>query len=776
MKLLIVESPAKAKTVNKYLGKEYKVLASFGHVRDLASKNGSVDPENHFAMTWEMSAKGKKCLSDISKALQNADELILATDPDREGEAIAWHIYQALSEKKKLKIPVKRVVFHEVTQKAIRAAISSPRDIDQALVDAYLSRRALDYLVGFTISPLLWRRMPGSKSAGRVQSVALRMIVDREDEIDRFKSQEYWTLKGLFQNTRGNKFQAKLHELKNKSVEKMSFPDHESAQHAFDLLNHDEYCVSAIEEKATQRKPYAPFTTSTLQQEAARKLHFSTKRTMSLAQNLYEGIDIDGQTIALITYMRTDSVHLSDDAVKCLRQTIRDLYGEEYVPEKAVKYTNKVKNAQEAHEAIRPVDASFTPDMISGKVDASLYKLYTLIWKRTVASQMQNAKIDNVRADLQGKNGVFRATGHKIAFPGFLKVYDEDKDAESSNDSHDTDEEKMLPPLQEGDRVVMESLDMTQSFTQPPPRFSEATLVKNLEANGIGRPSTYATIIQVLQSRGYVKMEKRTFFPEIRGRLLIAFLMEYFRKYIEYDFTADMEQQLDEVSNCALTKDTLLQNFWTPFYATATSMKSVRTFDIVEKINVTLHDLLFKNIGKGDRSCPDCSDGILSLKMSKFGSFVGCSNYPECKFVQPLDGEARNDDIEESTKEDNFQYPIVLGHHSITNEEISLRKGPYGLYVQTNNNHEIKRASIHKSICDGSNISIQMAEFLLSLPKTLGKIDGDDVKIGIGRYGPYVQYQGKFFSINKSFASGEALSTFSLTQAIQIIQKKKKRS
>ena len=776
MKLLIVESPAKAKTVNKYLGKEYKVLASFGHVRDLASKNGSVDPENHFAMTWAMSTKGKKCLSEIEQALKKADELILATDPDREGEAIAWHIWQSLSEKKKLSIPVKRVVFHEVTRKAIQSAISCPRDIDQALVDAYLSRRALDYLVGFTISPLLWRRMPGSKSAGRVQSVALRMIVDREDEIDLFQSQEYWTLKGLFQNTKGNDFSAKLIELQNKTVEKLSFPDQDSAQKAFDLLNQDEYYVAAIEEKATQRKPYAPFTTSTLQQEAARKLYFSTKKTMSLAQNLYEGIDIDGQTTALITYMRTDSVHLSDDAVTCLRQTIRDLYGAEYVPSKAVKYANKVKNAQEAHEAIRPVDAAITPDMLSGKIDAALLKLYSLIWKRAIASQMQNAKIDNVRADLQGQNGVFRATGHKISFAGFLKVYDEDKDADSAHDTQSEDESKMLPPLQKGERIKMERLDMNQSFTQPPPRFSEATLVKNLEANGIGRPSTYATIIQVLQSRGYVKIEKRTFFPEIRGRLLIAFLLEYFRKYIEYDFTADMEQQLDEVSNSALTKDTLLQNFWIPFHATANDIKAVRTFDIVEKLNVSLHDLLFKNIGKGDRSCPDCVDGILSLKMSKFGSFVGCSNYPECKFVQPLDCEAQNDAAESEMQAEASLYPIILGLHSVTKNEISLRKGPYGLYVQMNSNQEIKRASLHPSVCDGANISLKMAEFLISLPKVLGQIDGDEVKLGIGRYGPYVQYQGKFFSINKSVAVGESLQYLSLEQAQSVIQSKKKRS
>ncbi|MDR2681949.1 MAG: type I DNA topoisomerase, partial [Holosporaceae bacterium] len=587
MRLVIVESPAKAKTINKYLGKDYTVMASYGHIRDLLAKNGSVKPEDNFSMTWEVSSSGAKCIREASKLLKSCDELLLATDPDREGEAISWHLKEVLEES--LKVPVKRIVFHEITKNAIKDAIAHPRDIDNNLVDSYLARRALDYLVGFTLSPILWRKLPGSRSAGRVQSVALRIIVDREVEIEEFETREYWTLEAKFIAKNKKIFSAKLSHFNGKKLDKFAIENQTQAHDMRNVLLSQDFSVITVEEKVVKRNPAPPFITSTLQQEAFRKLGFSAKKTMQLAQKLYEGVDVGGETIALITYMRTDSINLSKEAIEKIRNLISSKYGKDFLPSTPRLYKTKVKNAQEAHEAVRPVDADITPDLLRGKISSDLHRLYTLIWKRAVASQMSSAEYNQVQADiadtLTAKN-IFRAVGSTLKFEGFLRVYVEGKDEAEHSDEEEV--EGMLPPLAKNDAVGTKNIDACQHFTAPPPRFSEASLVKKLEELGIGRPSTYASILQVLRDRGYVKLENKCFVPEIRGRLVTSFLMSFFDKYLEYGFTADMEQSLDDISNGNRPKLDLLKDFWSGFCSYVSNTKEITISNVIDRLNETL--------------------------------------------------------------------------------------------------------------------------------------------------------------------------------------------
>lgn len=804
MRLVIVESPAKAKTIGKYLGSGYKVLASYGHIRDLVSKNGSVKPEANFSMLWDMSDRGKKCVKDISQQLASCDELLLATDPDREGEAISWHIKEVLNERHALKVPVKRIVFHEITKNAIKKAIETPRNIDDRLVDAYLARRSLDYLVGFTLSPILWRKLPGSKSAGRVQSVALRIIAERESEIESFKSEEFWTIEAKFENTDKKVFKAKLSTFEGKKLEKFSITKADQANGIKEKLEAQKYFVSALNKKTVKRNPAPAFITSTLQQEASRKLGFSAKKTMQIAQRLYEGVSIGKETRALITYMRTDSVNLSSEAVSTIRKVISEKYGSNFMPDNPRVYQTKVKNAQEAHEAIRPVDASILPESLAGNIENDLLKLYTLIWKRAVASQMSSAEFDQVQVDISSQTNagnIFRATGNTLKFEGFLKVYSEGKDDDNNNQEKDEDEEGYLPPLSKNDPTSLISLEPLQHFTTPPPRFSEASLVKKLEELGIGRPSTYATILQVLQDRGYVKLEKKYFVPEMRGRLVTAFLTSFFMKYLEYGFTADMEQSLDDISNGNRSKLDVLNNFWNGFCGKVEEVKGITVSEVIDKLNETMKQILFKSNKDGeiDRKCPECKEGELSLKIGRYGSFLGCSRYPDCKYVRTLDVNSEDmEKVEAAAAAENSEYPKTIGINPAGNAKITLRKGPYGLYIQkdlvessesddtdtakTNEDAEAKskrkkaktstskvnvkpvRSSIPKFI-DPSGIDLKTAMWLLDLPKVIGQHDGENVTIGTGRFGPYVLFKGKYTSIKDP----EAFINMTLDKAVQII-------
>ncbi|MDR3179533.1 MAG: type I DNA topoisomerase [Holosporaceae bacterium] len=798
MRLVIVESPAKAKTINKYLGDDYTVMASYGHIRDLLAKNGSVKPEDDFSMTWELSSSGTKCVHEISKQLKSCDELLLATDPDREGEAISWHLKEVLA--KNLPVPVKRIVFHEITRKAIKEAIAHPRDIDDNLVDSYLARRALDYLVGFTLSPILWRKLPGSRSAGRVQSVALRIIVDREVEIEDFETREYWTIEAKFTAKNKKIFPAKLTHFDGKKLDKFTLENHQKAHEIKDILLSQSFAVTAVEEKVVKRNPAPPFITSTLQQEAFRKLGFSAKKTMQVAQKLYEGVNVKGETIALITYMRTDSVNLSKEAIEKIRNLVSSKYGKNFLPEAPRIYKTKVKNAQEAHEAVRPVDADITPQMLSGKIPSDMYKLYTLIWKRAVASQMASAEFNQVQVDisdtLTAKN-IFRAVGSTIKFEGFLQVYVEGKD-ESENVDED-EEQGLIPPLAKNDALEAKSIDACQHFTAPPPRFSEASLVKKLEELGIGRPSTYATILQVLRDRGYVKLENKCFVPEIRGRLVTSFLMSFFDKYLEYGFTADMEQSLDDISNGNKSRLDLLKDFWNGFCSYVSNTKEITISDVIDRLNETLGSFLFESNQDGslNRICPECKSGELSLKIGRYGSFLGCSRYPECSYVRQLDSSAQAAENDNAAKAEPSEYPKFLGVDPVDGAEITLRKGPYGFYLQkdirqpeakikdTPKSTEKKkknapkpskkkekiakpaRAAIPKFIVP-ANVDINTALWLLKLPLTLGIYEDDEVKIGIGRFGPYILFREKYISIKNP----ETIMTMTLNDAIGAICKR----
>lgn len=739
MKLVVVESPAKAKTINKYLGPDYKVLASYGHIRDLPSKDGSVDPDNDFAMTWEFSPVGKKHLNDIIAALKDCDTLILASDPDREGEAIAWHILEELKEKKKLNgKKIERVVFHEITKSAVKEGIENPREIDQDLVSAYMARRALDYLVGFNLSPILWRKLPGSKSAGRVQSVALRLICDRENEIDKFKPEEYWTIDVDLLTAQKAEMLTHLINLDGKKLDKFTINTEEKALAAKAKIEAQNFAISNVERKKASRYPAPPFTTSTLQQEAARKLRFSAQKTMQVAQKLYEA--------GIITYMRTDAVNLSKEAIKACREAIEKYFGASYLPKTAKEYKNKTKNAQEAHEAIRPSDVMNTPKKMEMKLDSDAYKLYELIWKRTVACQMNPAILDRVVVDAKSADGkiLLRANGQVIQFDGFLKLYQESKD-----DSDDDDENAILPNVETGESVEKKEIKPAQHFTTPPPRFTEASLVKKLEELGIGRPSTYANIIAVLQERKYVKVEKLRFIPEDRGRIVTVFLENFFKKYVEYDFTAQMEEFLDDVSAGAMQWKKLLAGFWAKFIKNIDEVKPLQLTEVINKVDEALSAHLFppREDGSDPRICPKCGKGRLSIKFGKFGAFLGCSNYPECSYTKPL-----TDTKEEEEEAANASaQKLASGEDKILcqidAQNVYLRKGPYGYYVQlgdaSGNTEKPKRCSLPKFV-KPEELTAEQAQILLSLPRNLG----NGIEVNIGKFGQYIKQGTKSKSLS----------------------------
>lgn len=759
MKLVVVESPAKAKTINKYLGADYKVLASYGHIRDLPSKDGSVDPDKDFAMTWEFSAAGRKHLNDIITALKDCDTLILASDPDREGEAIAWHILEELKAKKKLAgKKIQRVVFHEITKSAVKEGIENPREIDQDLVSAYMARRALDYLVGFTLSPVLWRKLPGSRSAGRVQSVALRLICERENEIDNFKPEEYWTIDVDAITKNKAHMLTHLINLDGKKLDKFSINTEEKALDAKAKIEAQNFAVENVERKKASRYPAAPFTTSTLQQEAARKLRFSAKKTMQVAQKLYE----DGH----ITYMRTDAVNLSKDAIKACREAILKYFGDSYLPKTAKEYKNKTKNAQEAHEAIRPSDVLNTPKKLEMTLSSDEHKLYELIWKRTVACQMNPAILDRVVVDVKSadKKILLRATGQVIQFDGFLKLYQESKD-----DDAEDDENTILPNVEKGEAIEKGEIKTLQHFTTPPPRFTEASLVKKLEELGIGRPSTYASIIAVLQERKYVKVDKLRFIPEDRGRIVTVFLENYFKKYVEYDFTAQLEEYLDDVSAGNMEWKKLLSGFWAKFIKNVDSVQPLQLSEVIDKIDEALSVHLFppREDGSDPRVCPECGKGRLSIKFGKFGAFLGCSNYPECKYTKQL-----SDTKEEETNAANLSATSapkeiqdkILG--KIGEQNVYLKKGPYGFYTQlgedaTATTEKPKRVSLPKFV-KPEELSFEQAKILLSLPRDLG----DGIEVNIGKFGQYIKQGTK----SKSLVGEDNIFNITKERALEILQ------
>ncbi|MGO4406476.1 type I DNA topoisomerase [Bosea sp. RAF48] len=750
MKLLVVESPAKAKTINKYLGSDYEVIASFGHIRDLPAKDGSVEPDNDFAMKWEIEGRGAKQVSEIARAVKGAEKLILATDPDREGEAISWHVLEALNQKKVLKgIPVERVTFNAVTKDAVQKALANPRAIDQALVDAYLARRALDYLVGFTLSPVLWRKLPGARSAGRVQSVALRLVCDREREIEAFRAREYWSLVATLATESGQTFEARLVGADGKKIARLDIGNAEEAKAFKEALETALFTVSEVEAKPVKRHPYPPFQTSTLQQEASRKLGLAPARTMQLAQRLYEGVDIGGETVGLITYMRTDGVDMDGSAIAAARRVIGKEFGDRYVPNVPRKYTVKAKNAQEAHEAIRPTDLGRLPAMVARQLEPEQAKLYELIWKRTIASQMESAEMERTTVDIAAKVGArhldLRATGQVVLFDGFLTLYQESRDDEEDEDS------KKLPAMKAGDKLEKRAIAADQHFTEPPPRFSEASLVKRMEELGIGRPSTYAATLSTLRDREYVRIEKKRLVPEDKGMLVTSFLESFFKRYVEFDFTANLEEKLDRVSNAEIDWKALLREFWEEFQASIGETKDLRVGDVLEALNGILGDYIFpqKADGSDPRVCPNCGNGQLSLKLGKFGAFVGCSNYPECRYTRPLSVPAAEG---EASAEGGQGTPgvRVLGTDPVTGLEVTLRDGRFGPYIQLGEGEKPKRSSLPKGMSPAS-VTLEKALALLALPREVAKHpeSGEPILVGIGRYGPYVQHGKTYANIDK---------------------------
>ncbi|HEX6978056.1 MAG TPA: type I DNA topoisomerase [Alphaproteobacteria bacterium] len=768
MKVVVVESPAKAKTINKYLGPDYTVLASFGHVRDLKEKDGAVEPDRDFAMHWEIGERAKRPLNEIAKALKNAKSLYLATDPDREGEAISWHLTQVLKESKKLKdIDVKRVVFNEITRGAVLDAMRNPRDLDRDLVEAYMARRALDYLVGFNLSPVLWRKLPGSRSAGRVQSVALRLVCERENEIERFKPREYWTIEAEFRTPSGQSFTARLTHLNGERLDKFALATKEDAERAVQqILAGDPYTVIGVEKKRTRRNPFPPFTTSTLQQEASRKLGFGASRTMRIAQQLYEGVDIGGETVGLITYMRTDSVTLSQEAIGAARRLIGEQYGQDYLPPAPREWKTKAKNAQEAHEAIRPTDLFRRPEQVERYLDADQRRLYELIWRRTIASEMESAEIDQTAVDIASgdRKTVFRATGSVIVFDGFLTLYREDRD-----DPVDEDEEnRTLPAMAEGERMARGVPKPEQHFTQPPPRYTEASLVKKLEELGIGRPSTYASILDVLQDRGYVRLEKKRFIPEDRGRIVTAFLESFFNRYVQYDFTAQLEELLDDISGGRANWKDVLRKFWQQFSEAVGNTKDLTITQVIDALDQELGPHFFpaRADGRDPRLCPGCSEGRLSLKLGKFGAFIGCSRYPDCRYTRPLA-------VENGEANGGFEGTKTLGVDPASGEVVSLRKGPYGLYLQLGEGGEDtkpKRVSLPKDV-PPDTVDLDLALKLLALPREVGMHpeDGKPILAGLGRFGPYLKHGNEY----RSLESTHDLLTVGLNRAVDILAQPK---
>jgi DNA topoisomerase-1 len=764
MNIVIVESPAKAKTINKYLGSSYEVLASFGHVRDLPAKNGSVDPDSNFKMIWEVDPKANGRLNDIAKSLKGADRLILATDPDREGEAISWHVLEVLKEKRALKDhKIERVVFNAITKQAVTEAMKHPRQIDGALVDAYMARRALDYLVGFTLSPVLWRKLPGARSAGRVQSVALRLVCDRELEIEKFVPREYWSLVVTLTTPRGETFEARLVGADGKKIQRLDIGSGAEAEDFKKAIEAASFTVSSVEAKPARRNPQAPFTTSTLQQEASRKLGFAPAHTMRIAQRLYEGIDIGGETTGLITYMRTDGVQIDPSAITQARKVIGEDYGNAYVPDAPRQYQAKAKNAQEAHEAIRPTDLSRRPSDMRRKLDNDQARLYDLIWTRTIASQMESAELERTTVDIAAKAGSrmleLRATGQVIKFDGFLALYQEGRDDEEDEDG------RRLPAMSAGEALRRQGLAVTQHFTEPPPRFSEASLVKRMEELGIGRPSTYASILQVLKDRGYVKLEKKRLHGEDKGRVVVAFLENFFARYVEYDFTADLEAQLDRISNNEISWQQVLRDFWRDFIGAVDEIKDLRVAQVLDVLDAMLGPHIYpaRTDGGDVRQCPTCGTGKLNLKAGKFGAFVGCSNYPECRYTRPLAADSK------------ASADRILGKDPETGLDVTAKAGRFGHYIQLGEQKDYaegekpKRAGIPKN-SSPSDIELGLALKLLSLPREIGKHPetGQPITAGIGRFGPFVRHEKTYASLE----AGDEVFDVGLNRAVTLIAEK----
>jgi len=780
MNLVIVESPAKAKTINKYLGKDYTVLASYGHIRDLPSKNGSVDPNNNFQMLWEIDSFSKKYLKDITDAAKNSSKIILATDPDREGEAIAWHVKEFLNEKKLLKDKhVERVVFNEITKKAVTHGIDNPRQIEPLLVDAYMARRALDYLVGFNISPILWTKLPGSKSAGRVQSVALKLITEREHEIELFNPEEFWTLKVNFKDKNNNLIISNISQLEGKKVEKFSFKNKEDINQSIKKIKEMKFDISDISSKIVSRNPSGPFTTSTLQQVSSGRLGFGASRTMQIAQKLYQGIEIEGETIGLITYMRTDGTNISPEAVSDFRNFIKKEYGMVYLPKDPINYSGKkAKNAQEAHEAIRPTDVTRSPDKVKKYLSPDQHKVYDLIWSRALSSQMQSAQFDRntITITSDNKETILKTTGSVIKFDGYLKIY---------KDPKKEDAEGILPEMSKGP-VNIENLIDEQHFTQPPPRYSEASLVKKLEELGIGRPSTYASIISVISTRGYVETVNKRFHPTDRGKLITAFLEKLFSRYVDYNFTAGLENQLDDITSGKEGWIKVLEMFWKDFNKNVTEVKEKRTREVLDLLNDSLGSLIFERDSDGniDRKCKLCTNGILSLKNSfRGGAFIGCSNYPECKFTRPLSKV-------KAAQQSQLAEPKLIGKHENGND-MYLKTGRFGPYIQyemipeiahdqvkknkkkskkKNENDNLKNISIPKGISIES-IDLDKAKFLCSLPKNLGlnPENQKEIFLNSGRFGPYLKCDNKSARLDNV----EEIFSIGLNRAVSLIAEAK---
>ena len=751
MPVVVVESPAKAKTINKYLGSDYTVLASYGHIRDLPAKDGSVDPDKEFDMKWEIGADSKKHVKAIADALKEDNELILATDPDREGEAISWHLEETLRNRRVINkdTPVSRVVFNAITKSAVTEAMANPREIDAPLVHAYLARRALDYLVGFNLSPVLWRKLPGSRSAGRVQSVCLRLIVEREVEIEAFKPKEYWSVKASLKTPRGQVFDGKLVNLAGTKLDKYDLKSSSEAELAAQAITTRELIVSSVESKPTSRNPFAPFMTSTLQQEAGRKFGMGARQTMQAAQRLYEA--------GHITYMRTDGIDMAPEAVTSAREAIKERYGEQYLPSSPRFYKNKAKNAQEAHECIRPTSLSKDSKQLKLS-DPDQFKLYDLIWKRTISCQMESAKLERTSIDIQSpdREVTLRANGQVVLFEGFLKVYEESRD-----DSEQSDGENRLPQMSQGENIEKLRIDPEQHFTQPPPRYTEASLVKRMEELGIGRPSTYANIVTTIQDREYVRKEKNRLFPEDKGRIVTIFLLNFFKRYVEFDFTAGLENQLDAVSAGKGNYKELLSQFWVDFSEAISETSELRITEVLDVLDDALAPQLYPNKedGSDPRKCPKCENGQLHLKSSRTGGFVGCGNYPECKFTRPISGEP-DETAERLLGDDN-------------GDGIFLKTGRFGPYVQrgetSEDNKKPPRASLPKGWA-ASDVELDSALKLLSLPREIGAHpeDGQIIEAGIGRYGPFVRHGRTYANLKDP----EDVFNIGMNRAVEELAKK----